>query len=142
VGVSLAGKVTYPGGPTDGTASDGEPLEPNHSHFILTEGDAWGDETETLFELAKSLAQDKQIITVLINGDDIAKKQILESVRHDWPVLVIRGSGGLADELAKLWTKRPAFIPDPDLAEIMVDGNWATVDNVPAFAAAVCDNMG
>jgi hypothetical protein len=122
VGVSLASKVTYPGGPTDGKIPDGEALEPNHSHFILTEGDVWGDESETLFELAKTLAQDKQIITVLVNGDDIAKKQILESVRHDWPVIVIRGSGGLADELAKLWNKRPAFIPDPDLAEIMVDG--------------------
>src|SRR5215469_5454302 len=47
LGVAPAGKVTYPGGPPltgNGTA----PLDPNHSHFVLVDGDEWGSETETL----------------------------------------------------------------------------------------------
>jgi len=122
VGVAPAKKVTFPGGPGEGSISNGNALEPNHSHFVLTEGNEWGDETKSLFELASALAGTKQAVTVLVSGDSIAKKQILQSVRHDWPVIIIRGSGGLADEIADLWQKRPPFIPDPDLAEITVDG--------------------
>jgi hypothetical protein len=122
VGVSLADKMTYPGGPAAGKAADEHTLDPNHSYFILVEGDSGGDETETMFELAQALGQGKQIATVLVGGDDLAKAQILQSVRNGWPIIVIQGSGGLADEIAKLWKRRPGFIPDADLAEISVDG--------------------
>ena len=54
VGVAPAGKVTYPGMPNNENISDAVQLEPNHSHFILVEGNQWGDETETLFEVVKA----------------------------------------------------------------------------------------
>lgn len=117
IGVAPAKKITHP----DSSAGS-ESLDPNHTHFILTEGNEWGDETDTMFDLASTLAGDKQVVTVLVNGDELAKKQVLLSVRRNWPVIIIRGSGGLADNLAELWNKRPAFIPDPDLAEIAIEG--------------------
>jgi len=56
LGVVPAGKVMYPGGPAEGSIEDGAPLDPNHSHFVLVESDAWGGETATMYALAEALA--------------------------------------------------------------------------------------
>lgn len=116
LGVAPAQLVTYPGQPD--ASGPREPLDPNHSHFILTEG----SETGALFKAAAALVNPRSVVTLLVGGDSLAKRQILESVRLGWPVIVLRGSGGLADEIATLNRKQPAFIPDPDLAEITIDG--------------------
>ena len=39
LGVAPAGMVTYPGGPKEGSISNGAPLDPNHSHFELADCD-------------------------------------------------------------------------------------------------------
>ncbi len=44
LGMAPAGKVTYPGGPADGSIDEGAPLDPNHSHFVLIESNEWGCE--------------------------------------------------------------------------------------------------
>ena len=46
LGVAVAGKVTYPGGPSV-LRNDSAPLDPNHSHFVLVDGKKCGSETET-----------------------------------------------------------------------------------------------
>lgn len=53
IGVAPAGKVTYPGS----KVAEGDQLEPNHSHFVLVEGNEWGTETTTLFRLTDALMQ-------------------------------------------------------------------------------------
>jgi hypothetical protein len=130
LGVSPAGKVTYPDGPQEGSIQGGAPLDPNHSHFVLVDSDQWGGETETMFSLAAALvgaapAAKSAAVTVLVNGnpEGISKAEVLHSVRHGWPVVVVEGSGGLADEIAKLLKERPPFIQDPALAEIIDDGD-------------------
>src|SRR2546421_6190120 len=45
LGIAPAGKVTYPGGPAEGSIKDGAALDPNHSHFLLIDGDQWSDGT-------------------------------------------------------------------------------------------------
>src|SRR5262249_39410532 len=47
---------------------------------------------------------------------------LLQSVRRNWPVIVIEGSGRLADEVATL-KKEPSEIEDPTLAEIVEEGD-------------------
>lgn len=116
LGVAAADRVSYPGQPDAG--ANREPLDSNHSHFILTDG----GETDTLFKVAGALANPRSVVTLLVGGDNQARRQILESVRLGWPVIVLRGSGGLADEIAALNRKQPAFIPAADLAEIIIDG--------------------
>lgn len=125
LGVAPAGKVTYPGGPAEGSIEDGGPLDPNHSHFVLVESDEWGGETDTMFELAAALGGGIPVVTVLVHGrtDGIAKDEALRSVRHGWPVIVVEGSGRLADGIAALLRETPDFIADPDLAEIIADGD-------------------
>ncbi|MCG3210812.1 MAG: hypothetical protein FOGNACKC_04446 [Anaerolineae bacterium] len=116
LGVAAADRVSYPGQPDAG--ANREPLDSNHSHFILTDG----SETDTLFKVADALANPRSVVTLLVGGDSQARRQILESVRLGWPVIALRGSGGLADEIAALNRKQPAFIPAADLAEIIIDG--------------------
>jgi hypothetical protein len=98
LGIAPAGKVTYPGSPNDANMVDGAPLEPNHSHFVLVESDEWGGETGTMFKLAGAF--NVSVVTMLINGGQIAGNEALQSVRNGWPMLVIEGSGRLADELS------------------------------------------
>jgi hypothetical protein len=119
LGVAPAGKVTYPGGPSV-PSNDSAPLDPNHSHFVLVDGNEWGSETETLFELAAAF--NVPVLAILVNGGAIAKDELLQSVRRNWPVIVIEGSGRLADEIAAL-KKQLSQIEDPALAEIVEEGD-------------------
>lgn len=122
VGVAPAEKVMEPD--TTTTTDNGcEPLDPNHSHFVLSSGSQWGDETELMFKLVEELGQSVPVVVVLVNGQDRAKTQVTQGVRNNWPIIIIKGSGGLADEITNLRQVRPPFIPDADLAEITVDGN-------------------
>jgi hypothetical protein len=129
IGVAPAGKVTYPGGPEEGSIENGAPLDPNHSHFVLAPSDEWGGESDTLFDLAEEVGKEIPVITVLGGGnlEGVAKDEVLRSVRQGWPVVVLQGSGPLPDGIAAWWQKRKKnkaiFIPDPVLAEIVADGD-------------------
>lgn len=100
LGIAPAGKVTYPGGPAEGSIEDGAPLDPNHSHFVLVESDEWGGETDTLFDIIKEFDKIVPVVMILANGGLHARKEVLISVREGWPIIVIQGSGRLADEIA------------------------------------------
>lgn len=173
IGVSPESKVSYPDGPDTSQNTDVSPLEPNHTHFVLVEGDDWGCETETMWTLAKCLAKedfmkDDEVkkpvepvvkepvkkslldriikrqkassaantpppsniskghvpaVTILVNGGAIATQEVLNSVRLGWPVIILAGSGRLADRIIDNYYNRdPNEIDDPALAEIISDG--------------------
>lgn len=110
LGIAPEGLVTYPGAPKDGGKINRISLDPNHSHFVLVEGNKWGDETPMLYGLTKELASDRPIVTLLLNGGDITQQEVLHSIQAGWPVIVVAGSGGLADEIAMLWHKKHFFL--------------------------------
>lgn len=132
VGVAPRGRVTYPGQPKEERPSDGAALEENHTHFILTEGDEWGSETEWLFSLAVALTQPPakdggrtqklQAVAVLIGGGEVAREEAVQAVRHNFPLLVVKGSGGFADELSAAYENRDTVPADVATAEIIADG--------------------
>jgi hypothetical protein len=123
LGVAPAGRVVYPGQSAEMACNKGVSLDPNHSHFVLIETDTWGGETETMYELAQTLSANCPSVAVLINGGSIAKSEVVLNVRQRRPIIVIEGSGRLADEIARLWKEKPSAIPDPQLAEITLLGN-------------------
>src|SRR6266571_1760912 len=123
LGVSPAGSVTYPGKPGDTSSSESTPLDPNHSHFVLVETNEWGGETETMYALAAELSVACPSVAMLVNGGSITKDEVLHNVRQRRPIIVIEGSGRLADEVAKLWREKPSSIPDPKMAEIIARGD-------------------
>jgi hypothetical protein len=130
LGVAPSGTVTYPGGPVDGSPSQRVPLDSNHSHFVLIEGDKWGDETSMMYKLADELGKNIPVVIVLVNGGEIVKREAWYSVQRGWPLIVIKGSGRTADAIATLWEKKQtlqrndtASSTDPELTEIIEKGD-------------------
>jgi hypothetical protein len=119
LGVAPAGKVTYPGDPSPANIENGTPLEPNHSHFVLVEGDEWGSETDMMFKLAGAL--NVPVATMLINGGSIAGSEALQSVRNGWQLFVIEGSGRFADEISAA-VRDGQFAQSVEVSEIARSG--------------------
>jgi hypothetical protein len=119
IGVAPLGTITYPGSGGGGET----PLDPNHSHFVLVEGNAWGNETNVIFKLVNALRNVRTPAVVLLaSGGTITRNEALQAVRQNLPLLIIEGSGGTADEIAAAWRARTKLPDDPVLAEIIADG--------------------
>ena len=133
IGVAPLDLVTWPGNGPAGP--DREPLEPHHSHFVLVEGGEWGDETATLLALAAALGAGAPTAAVLCGGGVVARNETLGHVRAGRPVVVLAGSGRLADQLVEaLAATDPP--DDPALGEIVGRGDLL-VCPVPAGADAL-----
>lgn len=124
VGVCPEVKVSWSGGAVD---PGRHPLEPNHTHIILTPGEDWGDETPYLFALAAALAADAPSLAVLINGGEIALREVLTNVQQGREIVIVRGSGRLADQIAAARSGEAAP-PDDELAAVVRDGHLTVVD--------------
>jgi hypothetical protein len=101
LGIAPEGKVTYPGGPEEGSIAEGAALDPNHSHFILVQGAEWSGGTDLMFKLVAELATEARVVVVLINGGDEARDEVQRAGKLGWPVVVIQGSGRQADKIAR-----------------------------------------
>ncbi|MCB0173450.1 MAG: hypothetical protein KDI62_23200 [Anaerolineae bacterium] len=84
----------------DGTTAE-DMLEPNHSNFVLVEGDEWGSEVEQMYRLAAYFSQHAPSVALLVNGGDIALREIELNVEQNREIIVLAGSGRLADEVAQ-----------------------------------------
>jgi hypothetical protein len=105
VGIAPEGSVTWPEGLRSGnllpTGGEREQLEPHHSHFILVPGSQYGDETKWISRAATMIATGRhKSVTVLANGGKISQMDVDEGLAADRPLLVLSGTGRLADEIA------------------------------------------
>jgi hypothetical protein len=98
IGVAPAVLVTWPG--RDSAAESAAPLERHHTHFVLTEGDKWGDELSMMTRLSALLAGKRPSVMVLVGGGDGARRELAAHVGAGREVIVLGGSGRLADEVA------------------------------------------
>jgi hypothetical protein len=102
IGCAPAGKVFYPGMPKAEERSAA--LEPNHSHFVLVDGDYWGSESDMIVGLTRAFTHSVLPSTgVLINGGKISKYDVyIASARGERavPVIIIEGSGRTANQIA------------------------------------------
>jgi len=123
LGVAPAARVQPDGAP----AGDRAPLDPNHSHVLLTLGEDWGDEAETMFAVAAAVADGNGVVLVVAGGGSRTLAEVLHGVRRRWPVIVVAGSGGVADQIATLSRSGPADVADPVLLEILRDAELIIV---------------
>lgn len=103
-------------------------LEPNHTVIVRLPTE-WSDPMKALVQIAGELAQDstagdRPVLAVLFGGGQTEKAALVRCARREWPVLVVQGSGGIADEILKAMEpaadgKPPAPVADPDLREIV-----------------------
>jgi hypothetical protein len=75
------------------------PLEPHHTHFVLVDGDAWGDETPALLALAGALARLAPSVAVICGGGAVTRTEVAGHQRAGRPIVAVAGSGRVADEL-------------------------------------------
>jgi len=105
-----------------------EEPEPNHTVIVRLPTE-WSDPMKALVQIAGELAKgntgwDKPVLAVLLGGGKTEKAALVRCARREWPVLVVQGSGGIADEILKGMEpaadgKPPAPLADPDLREII-----------------------
>lgn len=130
IGVAVADLVTWPGRP-QGEA----PLEFHHSHFVVVEGQNWGDETVTMYTLIKALAQHRPAITVFASGGEIAIHEMQANVAQGRRMIFLAGSGRATDAAR-------AGVPSEDvrLREIAEKGDivaWSITEPPATLAALV-----
>ncbi|MCW3107373.1 MAG: hypothetical protein JWQ09_1879 [Segetibacter sp.] len=116
-------------------------LDANHSHFILVSGEKRGSETSIMFKVAQELSNPATQITegnkqgsvktksskvpaiaILAGGGPIAKNEVVRAVRQNLPVIIIKGSGGIADEIVAASERNDPLKEEPAMAEIISDG--------------------
>jgi hypothetical protein len=123
LGVAPAGKVAHPGATGDGRVE----LEPHHTHFVLHDSDEWGRETELLIDLAEELAHGAPVVMVLAGGGRVAMSEAHEAVARGWPLFLIEGTGGAAEEIAAASRADGGRIEDLELRRIVTDGDLRCV---------------
>ncbi len=109
-------------------------LDPNHSHFVLVRGDGdWGLETRTLFKVSQALAlsaskgmgnqSEQKTVAILIGGGSVTATEILMAVRAQLTIIVVRGTGGFADQLSIAEAEPAKLSFDPIISEIIRNGD-------------------
>jgi len=103
-------------------------LEPNHTAIIRLSAE-WSDPMKALVQIAGELAKDnaaadRPVLAVLFGGGNAEKGALVRCTRRKWPVLVVQGTGGIADEMLKAMEPAADGTPpppatDPDLREII-----------------------
>jgi hypothetical protein len=106
IGVAAAARVTWPDrvpGWSRWWFDRGRvPLEHHHTHFMLVEGNDWGDETPKMLALADALSARSPSVALLAGGGTVARQEVMGDVRAGREVIALAGTGRLADELATL----------------------------------------
>jgi len=102
IGVAPNEKIAYPGKPNDAKDAD---LDDGHSHFVLVDADEWGEESQMIVDLTRTVSNygERPACGILINGGKIAEHDVYIATakgKHRIPMLILEGSGRAADDIA------------------------------------------
>lgn len=123
IGVCPAATVSWPGNPNPNAETQ---LEPNHSHFVLTGGEEFGTESETIYAIAEALSKQMPSVALVVNGGPIVYDETLKNAEQGRVTIVFKGSGRAADVIAAAW--EGAQTDDPRVAEIVERGQIVLLD--------------
>jgi hypothetical protein len=74
-------------------------LDSDHTHFMMVPGRHWGDESWWISAIASDICGSRGSVTLLVGGGRIAIDDVINSQRAQREVVVVAGTGGLADQL-------------------------------------------
>jgi hypothetical protein len=81
------------------TSTNGQvPLEPNHSVAVIVPGSEWTDATPVLFRAVDAIRHKKPVVALVVGGEN--EKEVVDHLSGDNALLVLAGTGGLADRIA------------------------------------------
>lgn len=115
VGICPWDRVGFPGGPP--LTRDRYPLDRTHSHFILVEDGSFGVESALLVGMLRGSG--KPGLALIINGGEIALQEAQLHAAQGETLVVVRGSGRTADELAQLNSPERATLPSGTRVEVV-----------------------
>ncbi len=105
-----------------------EAPEPNHTVIVRLPPE-WPDPVKVLFQIVAELAKDqttgdRPVLAVLFGGSQKETGALVRCARRGWPVLLMQGSGGIADQILSALEpapdgKPPATVADPGLREVI-----------------------
>jgi hypothetical protein len=124
IGVAPASLTHLPNQPTNGHL---EPLGGAHTHFVLVEGEKWGDELKPMYILINALAKGTPSLGILVNGGKGTQDEVQENVSDDRKVVVLDGSGRLADKIS-LQLRYPGTIEESSVEKMSRDGDFTIFD--------------
>jgi hypothetical protein len=133
VGVVPEKLVRWPGGGAGDT-----PLEPHHSHFVLVEGTAWGDETGTMYGLVEEWGIACPTVAVFAGGGEVTVREMRFNVEQGRQMILLAGSGRTTD--AVLAARSGESAGDPSIGEIAARGRIIPFDlhgEAPSLATLV-----
>jgi hypothetical protein len=87
---------------------------------VLVEANQWGEEVEMLARVAHELSGRYPALEILINGGEIARRDIAAHLMKGGEVIVLQGSGRFADELSNMVNS--GYIVDPELRMALTRG--------------------
>ncbi|GAB3275577.1 hypothetical protein [Kineosporia babensis] len=114
IGVAAAGTVLLPGRPA--LIEDAAEPDPNHTGLLLFPGAQWGDEVPWIDDVAALIAGACPSATLMINGGEIAYRDVQTSVSAGRPVVAVAGTGRAADAIAQASRSEREDGPVADLA--------------------------
>ncbi|WP_089956789.1 HU-CCDC81 and SPOR domain-containing protein [Lentzea xinjiangensis] len=81
------------------TSTNGQvALEPHHSVAVIVPGSEWTDATPVLFRTVDAVRHGKPVIALVVGGEN--EEEVVDHLGGDNPLLVLAGTGGLADRIA------------------------------------------
>jgi hypothetical protein len=91
-------------------------LDPRLSALVRVPGREWGVETPVLSQVAAELAGSRPAVALVLGGGDVAEREVVEHLSCGRTVVVVAGSGRLADAIAALVEPRRRRTPAPTAA--------------------------
>ena len=134
VGVAPDGLIS-----TDDTPAspDRVDVDPGLTALVRVKGEHWGDETPMLSRVVTELAAPGRAAVLLLGGGDGARVEVREHLRQRRPIVVLGGSGRLADEIAAGIAGRD----DEELGALLASGDVRIVP-LSAGPDALRDRLG
>ena len=120
VGVAPDGLVSADDAPATADQVD---VDPDLTALVRVKGDQWGDETPMLSRVITEVAIPDRAVVLLVGGGDGTRVEVAEHLRQRRPIVVLGGSGRLADEVAA----RTAGRDDEELGVLLAAGDVRVV---------------
>jgi hypothetical protein len=117
-------------------------LEPAHTDVVLVPGRNWGDESSWIDRVAVAIADGRPSATVLANGGAIAGADVERSLAQGRAVIVLVGTGRLADELAAAVTDESPRFASIAYSDLTTFVNAHDHDAVRAAVATILHTAG
>jgi hypothetical protein len=126
IGVAPKDLVTWPGGPRSTNflwwGRKRRQLGSHYSHFILVPGSQFGDESPWVVETVAILSKGHRSVTILVNGEELSRKDIEFSLKHNRPDAALSRTVRLTNKLSSQPKRHKLITAVPENVEQQIVG--------------------